>query len=145
MEQNLVKLSNKAKYILGNLNDTIDLRRKTNEAVAALLESKGFDKIDGDYKYLIKMPMDSVTKENVEAILKEKADTEEALEILKSTSCEQMWMRELANFEAEYAKYKAHRDALQNPAPATEGKEGKKKTGKVITKGVTKVANNVTK
>jgi len=128
MEQKLVKLSNRAKYIMGNLNDTIDLRRKTNEAVAALLESRGFDKIDGDYKYLTKMPMDSVTKENVEAILKEKADTEEALEILKATSCEEMWMRELANFETEYGKYKAHRDALQNPAPtgASNAKKAQK-------------------
>jgi DNA topoisomerase-2 len=135
MEQKLVKLSNRAKYIMGNLNDTIDLRRKTNEAVAALLESKGFDRIDGDYKYLTKMPMDSVTKENVEAILKEKTDTEETLEILKATSCEQMWMRELANFETEYGKYKAHRDALQNPEPASEGK---KKTAAAKTKKVSK-------
>jgi len=131
MEQKLVKLSNRAKYIMGNLNDTIDLRRKTNEAVVALLESKGFDRLDGDYKYLTKMPMDSVTKENVEAILKEKADTEEALEILKATSCEQMWMRELVNFETEYAKYKAHRDALQNPEPTTTTKKTTIKVKKV--------------
>jgi DNA topoisomerase-2 len=135
MEQKLVKLSNRAKYIMGNLNDTIDLRRKTNETVVSLLESKGFDRIDGDYKYLIKMPMDSVTKENVEAILKEKTDTEEALEILKSTSCETMWMRELTNFETEYTKYKMAREAIQNPEPATgTGKEGKKKVVKTITK-----------
>jgi DNA topoisomerase-2 len=133
MERKLVKLSNRAKYIMGNLNDTIDLRRKTNETVVKLLEEKGFDRIDGDYKYLIKMPMDSVTKENVDAILKEKTDTEEALEILKGTSCETMWMRELANFETEYAKYQKVREAIQNPPPV-EGKEGKKKVIKVITK-----------
>jgi len=118
MNRKLVKLSNRAKYIMGNLNDTIDLRRKTNEAVIALLESKGFDRIDGDYKYLIKMPMDSVTKENVDAILKEKADTEEELEILKNTTCEQIWMRELGQFETEYMKYKSARESLQNPSVA---------------------------
>lgn len=133
MERKLVKLSNRAKYIMGNLNDTIDLRRKTNETVVKLLEEKGFDRIDGDYKYLIKMPMDSVTKENVEAILKEKADTETELEILKDTSCETMWMRELANFETEYAKYQKVRETIQNPEP-TSGNEGKKKTVKVVKK-----------
>ena len=138
MEQKLVKLSNRAKYIMGNLNDTIDLRRKSNEAVVRLLEDKGFDRIDGDYKYLIKMPMDSVTKENVESILKEKTDTEEALDVLKSTSCETIWMRELANFETEYAKYKAVREAIQNPATTntTASKQGAKPVARKVTKKV---------
>jgi DNA topoisomerase-2 len=140
MEQKLVKLSNRAKYIMGNLNDTIDLRRKTNETVVSLLESKGFDRLDGDYKYLIKMPMDSVTQENVDAIMKEKADTEQDLETLKATSCETMWMRELANFEAEYGKYKSARETIQNPEPV-EGKEGKKK----IVKGSAKDNKKVSK
>lgn len=136
MEHKLVKLSNRAKYIMGNLNDTIDLRRKSNEAVAKLLEEKGFDCIDGDYKYLIKMPMDSVTKENVEAILKEKSDTEEALEVLKGTSCETIWMRELANFETEYAKYKEKREAIQNPTIVASSKSGAKTVVKKVPKKV---------
>jgi DNA topoisomerase-2 len=131
MEQKLVKLSNRAKYILGNLDGSIDLRRKTNDTVVSLLESKGFDRLDGDYKYLIKMPMDSVTQENVDAIMKEKADTEQELETLKGTSCETMWMRELVNFETEYAKYKMSREAIQNPEPVSEGK---KKVVKVVKK-----------
>jgi DNA topoisomerase-2 len=140
MQRKLVKLSNRAKYIMGNLNDTIDLRRKSNEMVVRLLEDKGFDRVDGDYKYLIKMPMDSVTKENVEAILKEKADTEEALDTLKATSCETMWMRELENFETEYAKYKMQREAIQTPAPNTKGGGAKEiKTG-VVVKRVAKKA-----
>ena len=138
MEQKLVKLSNRAKYIMGNLDGSIDLRRKTNEAVSKLLEEKGFDRLDGDYKYLTKMPMDSVTQENVDAIMKEKSDTEEALETLKATSCETMWMRELANFETEYGKYKTAREAIQNPiAKATEGKV------KTVKKTVTKISTKV--
>jgi DNA topoisomerase-2 len=138
MEKKLVKLSNKAKYILGNLDGSIDLRRKTNDVVRKLLEDQGFDTLDGDYKYLTKMPMDSVTQENVDAALKEKADTERELETLKATSCETIWMRELANFEQEYAKYKTHREALQNPAPTDKGSnEGKKKAAtKIVTKVV---------
>ena len=134
MEQKLVKLSNRAKYILGNLDGSIDLRRKTNDAVVALLESKGFDRLDGDYKYLTKMPMDSVTQENVDAIMKEKADTEQALETLKATSCETMWMRELVNFETEYGKYKIKRDAIQNPVMDAKSTGAKKVVKKVSKK-----------
>jgi DNA topoisomerase-2 len=138
MEQKLVKLSNRAKYILGNLDGTIDLRRKTNETVVKLLEEKEFDRLDGDYKYLTKMPMDSVTQENVDATLKEKTDTEAALETLKATSCETMWMRELTNFETEYAKYKNKREAIQNPE-SNENRNAKKaviKVKKIIKKSV---------
>ena len=35
-----------------------------------MLEAKGYDKLDNDeeYKYLVKMPMDSVTEENVDKL-----------------------------------------------------------------------------
>jgi DNA topoisomerase-2 len=137
MEQKLVKLSNRAKYIMGNLDGSIDLRRKTNDTVVSLLESKGFDRLDGDYKYLTKMPMDSVTQENVDAIMKEKTETEQELDTLKATSCKTIWMRELVNFETEYAKYQKVRESIQNPEH-TEGKDGKKKVVKVVAKKVIK-------
>lgn len=139
LEQKLVKLSNRAKYIMGNLNDTIDLRRKTNEAVVKLLEEKGFDRLDGDYKYLTKMPMDSVTRENVEAILNEKTDKEQELEDLKSTALEQMWMRELVRFEEEYAKYKIQRESIQTPVTT-----GTKKPAATKRTVINKVSKNKT-
>ena len=126
MERKLVKLSNKARYIVSNLDGSIDLRRKTNEAVAAMLEANEYDRIDGDYKYLTKMPMDSVTQENVDAILKEKADTERELAALKGTTCQQMWLRELDHFELEYGKYKAAREAIQASATTLNEKPKKK-------------------
>lgn len=103
----LQKLSNRARYILANLDGSIDLRKKSSAQVVALLQSMNFDTFDGDYKYLTKMPMDSVTNENVEAILKEKAQTEAELEALIRTSIEQMWTRELDEFEEEYARFSA--------------------------------------
>ena len=72
MERKLVKLSNRAKYIQETLAGTIDLRRKKADVVTKLLQDKQYAMIDGDYKYLIKMPMDSVTEENVEQIMKER-------------------------------------------------------------------------
>ena len=129
MRQKLVKLSNRAKYIVETLEGVVDLRRKTNDAVVALLESRGFTRIDGDFKYLTKMPMDSVAQENVDAILKEKTQTESELVQLEATTCEQMWLKELDHFRAEYTKYKEHREAIQAAAPP-----GKKSTKKVSAK-----------
>ena len=123
----LKKLSNRAKYILAVLDNTVDLRKKTAVQVNELLESGGFDKIDDDYKYLIKMPMDSVTNENVQLILKEKGDTEKELEILINTPIEQIWLKELNLLEAEYSKYKLYREKIQNVSSINDSKITKKR------------------
>jgi len=61
---------------------------------------------------LIKMPMDSVTSENVEQILKEKTDTETELNVLRTTTLENMWLHELSLLDKEYTKYKTKRESL---------------------------------
>jgi len=113
MRKLLMKLSNRAKYILDILAGTIDLRKKTNQQVQDLLESMQYDRLDGDFKYLIKMPMDSVTEEHVAHILKEKTDTEVELDILVKTTTGQMWLKELDQFEKEYNTYKIKREQIQ--------------------------------
>lgn len=128
MKHKLIRLSNRARYIQETLAGTIDLRRKKTADVNTLLEGKKYDKIDGDYKYLIKMPMDSVTEENVETIMKEKENTEKDIEVLTKTSLQTIWSRELNTLEKEYDKYKLIREKIQ-----TTGSTGTvKKTNKKI-------------
>ena len=127
LEAKLVKLSNRAKYILANLDGSIDLRRKTAVQVFELLTLQGFSQVDGDYKYLTKMPMDSVAQENVDAILKEKADTENELIALKNTTPEQMWMVELDAFDIAYSKYKTERMKIQRADGAKSSSSSSKK------------------
>jgi hypothetical protein len=113
MNNKLVRLSNRARYIQENLKGTIDLRRKKANQVFELLEGMQFDKIDNDYKYLVKMPMDSVTDENVSSIMKEKEDTEMELSVLISTTLEKMWSNELSIFQTHYNTYKKKREKIQ--------------------------------
>ena len=136
LEKELVLLSNKAKYIKENLDGTIDLRKKKREQVIELLKSKGYDNIDGDeeYKYLVKMPMDSVTEENVDKLLKDKGNKELELETIKNTTINKMWVSEIDNLREQYVEYKAERSRLMS------GEETKKK--KVVSKGVVKKSSN---
>lgn len=108
----LVVLSNRARYIQENLDETIDLRRKKKEDIIALLKSKKYDVIeeDDDYKYLVKMPMDSVSDENVSKIMKSHGDKVKELETCKSTSEAQMWMNELDLLNTKYSEYKMMRE-----------------------------------
>ena len=84
MEEILKVLSNKAKYIQENLAGTIDLRRKKQDEITKMLENKGYDKKDEDYKYLVKMPMDSVTEENVVKLMKEFEENQQQLAEVQS-------------------------------------------------------------
>ena len=112
-ETELVTLSNKAKYITEVLNGTIDLRRKKKDAIRSMLTEKQYAIIDEDedYKYLVKMPMDSVSEENVEKLLKEKGEKEFELTVLKATSIENMWLGELEELSTLYKDYQKQRAA----------------------------------
>jgi len=130
LKRELCLLSNKAKYIQENLDGTIDLRKKKREHVIQMLEEKEYDKIDGDedYKYLVKMPMDSVTEENVERLLKEKGNKEVELETIQKTTINKMWLSELDNLQKNYIDYKEERNRLM---------DGEEKKKKVVSKGST--------
>ena len=110
----LMVLTNKVNYIKELLEGTIDLRRKKKDEVNALLSGKGYNIIDGDgdYKYLTRMPMDSVTEENVARLEKEHVTKSNELAVVKSTTIEQMWLGELSVLEGEYVTYKDVRHRL---------------------------------
>jgi len=113
MEHKLVRLSNKARYIQATLVGEIDLRRKTNAVVSEMLTTHKYSQIDGTFNYLTKMPMDSVTEENVAHIMKDKDATEAELVKLRSTTVEAMWLGELSVLEKEYCVYKKKRETIQ--------------------------------
>ena len=131
LEKELIVLSNKAKYIKENLDGTIDLRKKKKEQVTIMLEEKGYNKVEGDedYKYLVKMPMDSVTEENVEKLLKDKGNKQVELEQIKNTTINKMWISELDNLRELYIEYKEDRARLMS---------GEEKKKKVVSKGTVK-------
>jgi DNA topoisomerase-2 len=141
LERDLVLLSNKAKYIQENLDGTIDLRKKKKDHVVAMLEVKGYDKIDGDeeYKYLVKMPMDSVTEENVDRLLKEKGNKESELEIIKKTTINKMWLSELEVLKDNYLEYKEERTRLMNGEESGKKKKVVSNKSAPVKKSVKKV------
>jgi DNA topoisomerase-2 len=132
MEKKLVKLSNRARYIQETLKGTVDLRCKKADQVTELLTGMNFAQLDGDFKYLIKMPMDSVTEENVANIMKEKTDTEAELAALKAKTLEKMWLDELDELEKQYTIYKAKRVHIQAGSKGTT--VDKKKVNKLVVK-----------
>jgi len=129
LEKQLSTLSNKAKYIQEVLDGSIELRKKKKTEVVALLLTKKYDVIDEDqeYKYLLKMPMDSVTEENIDKLLKDRDDIQKTLEIVKNTSIQQMWSKELNDLEKVYLEFIQEKAKMLNDEPV-------KKVTKIVKK-----------
>jgi len=124
----LAFLSNKSKYIKENLDGTVDLRKKKRDEVITMLKAKGYDVMedDEDYKYLTRMPMDSVTEENVAKLIKEHGDKTAELATVQSQTIQQMWFGELNKLEQEYGKYKEERERIMSGESAPKKKTVKK-------------------
>ncbi len=97
LQKELTLLSNKARYIQENLDGEIDLRKKKREEILEMMVARKYAVIedDTDYKYLLKMPMDSVSAENAEKLINDKINKEAELCAIQSTSIENMWLKDL--------------------------------------------------
>jgi len=129
MTAELLILTNKARYIQELLDGSIDLRRKRGDELTAMLKSKGYNHVENDenYKYLLKLPMDSVSEENVQKLLKEKGLKESYHAVLQGTSIEQLWLADLAELRAEYVKQEEKRVSLIMGSCASTGAASAKK------------------
>lgn len=137
LRRELMILTNKARFIVQQLDDEIDLRRKKKGEVFELLKSNNYDLIEGDddYKYLRNMPIDSVLQENVEKLLKEKGEKEMDFEALEKQTIQEIWLNEL---DILSMKYKSYKDERKERAEGREP-EKKKKFKKILNKKVLKI------
>lgn len=106
LEKELKVLTNKVRFIKYNLDDKIDLRKKSKTEITSIMEKYKFDIGDSrDYNYLVKMPMDSVCKENVEKLMKEYQNKKEELENIMNCTIEEMWLKELEQLKIAYNEF----------------------------------------
>jgi DNA topoisomerase-2 len=149
LEKELLVLSNKSKYITEVLEGTIDLRKKTSTQVTKMLQDKGYQMIDkekdtkvddendggGNFKYLTRMPMDSVTQENVEKLNKEYESKQLELAGVRNMTIYQMWLNELGVLKEQYLEYKENRERLMSGLVGPEKAGSTKSKKKVVSKG----------
>lgn len=106
IERELKVLSNKARFIQYNLDDKIDLRKKSKDTIYKIMEDFKFDLGEThDYNYLVKMPMDSVCKENVEKLLNEHELKKNELTTISTCTLEHMWLKDLDTLKSAYSQF----------------------------------------
>ena len=126
LKDDLVILSNKARFIQENLDDIIDLKKKSNIENENKLIERNYDKYENSYKYLLKLPMDSVSIENFEKLIKEKNEKNKIIKKLEGLRNIDIWLEELNVLKDNYIEYKKMRFEIQNGIETSKKKKIKK-------------------
>ena len=103
--------------------------KKKKDVILQLLKDKRYAilETDEEYQYLVKMPMDSVSEENIERLYKERDSKQEILDNTKKQTVYQMWLLDLESLEKVYLKYKQERNKDSNSNSNGEKKKSAKK------------------
>jgi DNA topoisomerase-2 len=110
----------KARFLKGVLNDTIDLRRKTDDEIVSIMKKYDLppmtnmlepDSVDS-YEYLLRLRIDRVKASAIEDAEKAVMKAYEMLKILENTTSSAIWLRELDEFVSSWEKMKVERLAL---------------------------------
>ena len=143
-------LSNRARFLNDILTDTIDLRKKKIDEVNTILKKMNYDAVlikhnvedednntssssnGADYKYLTKMPMDMVTEENVQKLLKERDLKIGKLDALEKTKESDIWINELDDFKSQYKLYLKERNRTDDSSSSSNNHK------KILTKTTSK-------
>jgi DNA topoisomerase-2 len=122
----LLVLTNKERYISALLTGEIDLRGKKQNVIVELLEMHEYQKITSSYDYLLKMPMDSVSDENMDKLSKERIKISTELEKISNTPESEMWHNDLVCLDAEYKTYINNRNSSSSTKEVIPTKSVKK-------------------
>jgi DNA topoisomerase-2 len=135
LERELQEYDAKARFLQAILDDKIDLRRKSDEDIVVAMKHHKLPALDAmdkpdeadSYEYLLKMRMDRVKSSAVEEARKHVEAAKSSLELLRATTAENLWLRDLDGFEKSWSALQATRVASLTEAPVK--KEVKKVLG----------------
>jgi hypothetical protein len=125
LDRELVEFDAKARFLQALLDDRIDLRRKSDEEIVVAMKAHKLPALDAmdkpdvadSYDYLLKMRMDRVKASAVEEARKHVEAARLALELLRATTAENLWLRDLDGFEKSWVALQATREAALGDAP----------------------------
>jgi DNA topoisomerase-2 len=135
--QKKIKLENQKRFIEEIINNKIDVRNKTKKHVIEILCDNNFAKINDDYDYLIELPIQSLTTEKVEKLIKDYNEAKEQYDILFAKNETELWLEDLNKFIVAYNEFLVERENKKNEEMGNDGdekKEVKKIAKKIISK-----------
>jgi len=113
LEKDLRYLGNKERFIQEIIDAKLKIMNVEEELIVKELEKRKYDKENksddsenkNGYNYLLKLPVRSLTAEQVKKIKNEILSLKTKLDNIVKTSEKQMWINDLKEFEDEYHKW----------------------------------------
>jgi len=101
MRRDLVVLSSKARFISEVVDGTIKIMDVKSDTIAARLKVRKFpvDEVTGTYEYLLKMPINQLTRERRETLLQNEKALKKEVSDLEKTSPQDLWRKDLDEFQ----------------------------------------------
>lgn len=103
LEFEFMRISNKARFIKENVEETINIKNVPINDVERMLEKRKYDRIDGKYDYLVDMKIRYMTKEKYDELKKEMERVKGEIDYMKNTSVEVEWLKDVKVLE-DYIK-----------------------------------------
>ncbi len=105
LENSIKVISAKCRFILSIIEGSIIIQKRTKQDIQKQLEDGKYPLINDTYDYLIKLPIYTLSKEEIERLQEEKDKLETEYHILNETTKEQLWLSELNDFSKMYNKF----------------------------------------
>lgn len=104
IENDLLILSNKSKFIKMIIDGTIKINNVSKKDIISSLSILGFIEINESYSYLLSLPIHTLTKETYEALLLEESKKLQDLENIKASQPQSMYKGDLIELKKALAK-----------------------------------------
>lgn len=104
LNQELVTLSNKAKFIKLIISGKLKINNVPRKEIILYLQTADFDEVSGSYQYLLSMPIHSLTRETYESLISDEAQKETELAEIKKKDPTQMYRDDLQELKRALQK-----------------------------------------
>ena len=103
LDKTIQIISSKCKFILEIIDETIVIQKRSKENIQDQLSSKGYQLINDSYDYLVKLPIYTLSEDEISKLMKQKDDLIEEYNTLQEI--ENLWLDELSIFEKMYKRF----------------------------------------
>ena len=104
LNQELLVLSNKARFIKAIIDGKLKINNVPKKEIILYLQTADFDEVNRSYQYLLSLPIHTLTKENYEELLSTVVKKEEELEEIKKKLPISMYREDLQELKKALQK-----------------------------------------
>lgn len=99
LNRELVILNNRSRFIQLILDGKIEINNVKKDLIVLKLEELNFDKVDGDFDYLLRMPIHSLTKDTFEKMKSEIGDKIAEIDVISKKDITEMYLEDLSELK----------------------------------------------